>query len=127
MRSPCPHDAAGGGILPSSARITVQLGSQPSETAGDPACDGPGRDRESFADGAVALVACEEPVENLLALGAEVGEAVANEHRLVETGDRVVRGPFVDLLHRHDPARPAQQVETAVACQLSDPGADRVI
>ena len=68
-----------------------------------------------------------KPVEDLLALGPEPGEAVADHHRVVEADDRILGRLLLDLVGRYDPARRAQQVEAAIARQLADPGPDRLV
>ena len=108
-------------FLPSS------FGTKVPEATGDPACDGSGGDPEVGTDRTVALVAAEEPVEDLLALLAELSEAGSHGHRLVELRDHLVGDPFLRLFDEHDAARRPQQVEAAVAGQLAEPGADRVV
>ena len=73
------------------ARI-FQRRPQLAETARDPACDRPGRDVELLGDLPVALVAGEEPVEDLAAVGRERREPVANRQGAVELRDQLVDG-----------------------------------
>ena len=98
-----------------------------SEAAGNPARDRSCGNAEVGADRPVALVTAEEPIKNLLTFLAELGEAGAHGHRLIELRDHLVGGPLLGLLHEHDTARRSQKIETAVSSQLSDPGANCIV
>src|SRR5205823_3678540 len=106
-----------------------ELAAELLEAAGDPARDRPGRDVERGADRPVALVAREEPVEDLAAALADPGEGVVDEERLVEPLDRLVDRALLELravCRLLAPSGP-QPVDAHAPRQLCEPRADRSV
>ena len=68
------------------------------ETPGDAARDRPGGKLERLADRPVALVACEEAVEDLAAVLREPGQRVMDVEGLLQLGEHVVVGGLGQLL-----------------------------
>src|SRR5439155_8296777 len=98
------------------------------EAAGDPARNRPRRDRERLADRVVALVACEEAIENLAtALGQRVQRIVHGE-RVIEAQERLVDPRRLELVAARllAPARP-EAVDAAATRELGEPRPDRLV
>jgi hypothetical protein len=113
---------AGGRAAISSARRSS------SKATGNPARDRAGRQIERLPDRAVALVAGEEAVENVLAVLGQLDHRFVDVESLVDLGERVLVGARGLGLVGRLFARPGSDLVDAQAPgQLGDPGLDRVV
>src|SRR6185312_1908028 len=100
---------------------------QPAEAPGDAARDRSGREIEGLADGAVALVAGEEAVEDLPAVPGCGGEGLVDGERVLEHGQGFLRPDEIELPVRGRAlARTgAQAVDAQPSRELGEPRSDR--
>src|SRR5919201_6179873 len=100
------------------------LGRFPRDAAGD----GSRRQVELVRDRLVALVPCEEAVEDLLAVLRQAGESLVHRERLVDPRQRVVEARRLQVLSGRLLARPgAEVVDAEAARELGEPGADGLV
>src|SRR5262249_53554860 len=90
------------------------------QTPRDAAGDRPGRQLQRLADRAVALVAGEEAVEDLLAAFRQRRHRLPHRERLVELGDPIVDSGRLDVLAYRFPGS-AKAVDARSPCELRDP------
>ena len=106
---------------------SLELGTKLAEAPGDPAGNRARGYLELATDRTITLVAAEEAVEDVSALGSEAGKAVTDVQSFVESRDHLVCQLLVGLGHQDDSIRRPEQVEAAVSRQLSDLRPNRVI
>src|SRR5205809_1559742 len=106
----------------SSRELLAEL----AEAARDAARDRPGGQVERLADRPVALVPCEEAVEDLAALRRERVERLVDRERVVE-GLEYVLGAELELLHGRLARLAGEPVEAQPARQLADPRPDGAV
>src|SRR5262249_47290872 len=98
------------------------------EAARDPARDRAGRQLERIADRAVALVACEEAVEDLPAVLGQLPHRLVDRERLVERADALLVGEAVlERFGRALARARADRVDAEPARELREPGPQRLV
>src|SRR6185503_6794282 len=105
---------------------SLELSPEFPQAARDPARDRPGRNVEGLADHPVALVAAEEPVQDLGAVLRKVLQRLVDHQRLVDALELVAGSlDLEDLLDRRLAGARTEAVDAQPPGRRGDPGAQR--